>query len=445
MASPRINARAERLVYRIAGLPAALSAPADPLGAAYARRYWRPAGAGEWLELIAALILWPIGVLGASSWYTLRNGAIIRRRYGKGAARQFAEQIGIYFSAGVLAPWYYIFSLHEDDGRQRARSYLQRFETKSAIFPRLKRKGGSPLTDKRRFAQHCSEHGIRTVPTIAELDGAAHVASLPDEDLFVKRSKGRGGKGAERWDRIAPLTFSNPSGERLSAAALLDRLVERSKVERLIVQPRMHAHRDLLEITAGALPTVRIVTCLDEAGEPELIGAVFRMSIGPNSTVDNLHAGGIAAAVDPPSGRLSRATNLGADARLGWLSVHPDTQAPVEGRVLPLWEETKRAALSAHRAFRDRVVIGWDVGILDDGPIVIEGNGNPDMDILQRFMPYGLKRHRFADLLAYHLEQRLCAPPPAALDQAHEASRFHPHQRQADAGSAGLGAQLPQE
>jgi hypothetical protein len=218
------------------------------------------------------------------------------------------------------------------------------------------------------------------------------------------------------------------------------------------VQPRLRTHPELVDLTAGALPTVRIATCLDEKGEPELIGAVFRMSIGGNRTVDNLHAGGIAAAVDLASGRLSRATNLGADARLGWLSVHPDTGAQIEGRELPLWEEAKLLAATAHRAFTDRVVIGWDVAVTEDGPVIVEGNGNPDMDILQRFMREGLREHRFADLLAFHLRnrvpaisKRLCAGGEAALHRSDEAGRLYPYQRQADAGRPRLGSQLSQE
>ena len=208
---------------------------------------------------------------------------------------------------------------------------------------------------------------------------------------------------------MAPSKFANGPGEAMSSSALLERLASRSRSEPIIVQPRLRPHERSSDLTAGALPTVRIVTCLNEAGRGEVIGAVFRMSIGMNRTVDNVHAGGIAAAVNLVSGQLSRATNLGADVRLGWLSVHPDTNATIEGRTLPYWEAAKRLAVRAHREFADRVVIGWDIAILDDGPIIVEGNGNPDMDIVQRFMREGLREQRFGELLAYHLRQRLPA------------------------------------
>jgi hypothetical protein len=268
--------------------------------------------------------------------------------------------------------------------------------------------------------------------------------------LFVKPTNGRGGTGAERWDRVAPFALEGPGGERLDSQALVQRLVERSRKAPLIVQPRLTTHHALAGVTTGALPTIRVVTCLNERGQPEVIGAVFRMAIGMNVTVDNLHAGGIAAAVALDCGRLSRATNLGTDARLGWVSAHPDTGAPVEGRTLPLWEEVKQLAIIAHSAFLDRVVIGWDIAILDDGPILVEGNGNPDMDIIQRFMPIGLREHRFAELLAHHLRHRrdhgAFPPPDSTLRRPrNEAGYLHSHQRQTDAGRARVGAQLPPE
>ncbi|HWI88033.1 MAG TPA: sugar-transfer associated ATP-grasp domain-containing protein [Sphingomicrobium sp.] len=413
----RIANSAERLMYRIAGMPIAVAAllglsgseADDPLHSAFAWRYWHPEGLSEWSELVGGLFMWPVALVIGSLWFTWLNGAEIRRRNGKSVPAQLSDQFRLYFSDGVLAPWYYIFSLYGGDGRRRAREYLQRFETKPAIFPLLKRRHGSPLNDKVRFAQYCAERHIPCIETILHLDGTSSSASLPHRDLFVKPLKGRGGRGAERWDWIGSGLFANPQGERVAGEDLLERLVKRSRHDPIIVQPRLAPHRNLSEITSGALPTVRMVTCLDERGQPEVVAAVFRSSIGPNVTVDNMHAGGIGALVDIGSGTLSKASNLGSDAHLGWFSSHPDTGAQIESRTLPFWGESKRLAMKAHRHFTDRVVIGWDIAILSDGPILVEGNGNPDLDILQRFMPIGFRRHRFGDLLRHHLRSRMQA------------------------------------
>lgn len=433
MSLARQRQTAERLAYRIAGLPVALSALLDPsatasnpLQYAFANCYWHPDGPGEWLELVAAILTWPIALLGASAWFTWRNGPVVRRRYGKSLVAQVNEQLRLYFSAGVLPPWYYIFSLH-DDGARRAHTFIQRFETKTCYFPLLKRRKGTPLNDKIRFADFCSAHHVRCVETLMSLDGKDPGSPLPDRDLFVKPSTGRGGRGAERWNLVGPASFEGPRGERLGRDELLARLVQRSRHTPLIVQPRMCPHPDLLRLTAGALPTLRVLTCLNEQNEPELMAAMIRTSFGKNVTVDNLHAGGIGTLVDLDSGKLSKASNLGSDARLGWFSKHPDTGAPIEGSVVPHWDKVKTLALAAHRQFNDRVVVGWDIAVLEDGPILIEGNGNSDLDILQRFMRIGLREQRFAKLLAYHLQVRGAAPKPRPLRSRGRTARLrHP-------------------
>jgi hypothetical protein len=191
----------------------------------------------------------------------------------------------------------------------------------------------------------------------------------------------------------------------VSAEALLTHLQKRAKCCATIVQKRIAPHAALADLTTGALPTVRITTCLNERGEPEVVGGVFRMAIGGNRTVDNLHAGGIASNVSLDDGTLSRASDLGMNARLGWLDRHPDTNAPVAGRALPMWSETKALAIRAHRVFADRVLVGWDIAMTDDGPVIVEGNSSPDLDILQRFgVP--ICSSRFGDLLAWHLRDR---------------------------------------
>jgi hypothetical protein len=166
-------------------------------------------------------------------------------------------------------------------------------------------------------------------------------------------------------------------------------------------------HPQIASLTSGALPTVRALTCLNAQGAPEVVAAVFRMSFGSSRTVDNIHAGGLACGVDLRTGALGPASNLGSDARLGWHSAHPTTGAQIEGQRLPQWEGLKALAVKAHKAFADRVIVGWDIAIDAEAPIVVEGNGSPDMDLMQRFMELGFcHEHRFGELLAHHLRKR---------------------------------------
>lgn len=152
------------------------------------------------------------------------------------------------------------------------------------------------------------------------------------------------------------------------------------------------------------MATVRALSCLDEQGRPELVGAVMRMAVGDNHVVDNLHAGGIAAGIDLATGELGPASNLGADVRLGWIEQHPDSGAPILGFRLPHWERMRPFVEHAHGGFADRVLIGWDIALTADGPILVEANGAPDLDIMQRPFRRGLMRERLAELLAHHVE-----------------------------------------
>jgi hypothetical protein len=403
----------ERLLYRIAGLPVAVRGilparqndSAQVIRSAFARSYWR-GGARDWAEIGTATILSPFAVLLGTLWFTARNGPIVRKRESKSLASQAAEQLKLYFTDGVLPPWYYIFALHGCPAHPKASEFLQRFETKTGIYPLLRRGVVSELNDKRIFADYCASKRLPSVHYLLHLDGTPRPdCELPEADLFVKRALGRGGRGAERWDYVGKGLFQSSDGERLTSTQLVERLNQRARKQPLLVQSRVLPHRDLAEITAGALPTIRMMTCLNEQGEPEVVGALLRTSIGANRTVDNVHAGGVGAAVRLEDGVLAEASDLGTDSRLGWLDRHPDTGAPIVGRKLPHWKEVKALAIKAHREFGDRVLVGWDIAITDAGPIIIEGNSSPDVDIMQRFGT-PICSSRFGELLAWHLKQR---------------------------------------
>jgi hypothetical protein len=405
---------AEWVVYRVAGLPVAVAAllsgkqdgPAADLRAIYAAHFWNPDDLLDLTELLLAAVIWPVGLAAAVAGFLWINGSIVRSRCGKSRTRQLTEQLRAYFSAGILPPWYYMFELH--DGRCDGRAFLNRFETKRGIYPLLRKRTGasSPLDDKLAFAERCRSHQIRTVPVIAaasngrlELFEGDH---LPDVDLFVKPIEGTGGKGAERWDRCDG-GYRSRSGGFACEDDLCARLRKRSRSCPMLVQPRVRNCDELGDINNGALSTFRIVTCLDERGRPEVVAAVMRMAIGDNDSVDNFHSGGIAAAIELASGELGSASDLGMNARRGWIDRHPDSGAQIRGRPVPQWKEACRLAAQAHRAFDDRTIVGWDIAPTQDGPIIVEGNGSPDLDIVQRTTRSGLADSRLSQLLSHHL------------------------------------------
>jgi hypothetical protein len=405
------------VTYQIAGLPIAVRAlferdhgsPEAVIRRAYAHRYWRPRGAMELIQLALALMIWPIALLGLEAVFLIKNGGAVARASHRPIHRQLIDQLRLYLTSGVLPPWYYIFELHQQPAGHCARDYIYRWESKGGVMRLLKegdRAPSSELSDKALFAEHCRARSIPTVPVLAVFrDGQAKLHTDPGEferDLFVKPVFGRGGKGAERWDFSSGLYLS-PRAKWLTREELFKSLKERSREAGLIIQPRIINHPVLDSFNNGALSTVRILTCLDETGEPEVLGAAMRMAIGGNHTVDNLHSGGIAAAVDLATGRLGPASNLGADCTLGWMDRHPDSGARITGTKLPLWNEVCDFAMATHKAFNDRVIVGWDIAITAEGPVLVEGNGAPDLDIMQRFVRHGLMAARLGVLLAYHL------------------------------------------
>lgn len=387
--------------------------PASRIHRAYneeVRRRHRKHGWPGLLTLRA--LLWPLRAATLALAHTWRRGAVARAVSGKGAVRQWIEQMELALRSGIPPKSYFGYRLYDDARRAEAAQYLHRFETKhNGVFKRLNRKVGrsdGALTDKREFHTRCRAHGLATPAVLLELrKGVVEPVesaepTLPAMDLFVKPAKGKGGRSIERWDHVPGLGFRRADdGKTLTGEALLERLREASKRERLIVQPRLVNHAGLADLSSGAMATVRILSCWDEQGVGEPTIAVFRMAVD-SSSIDNFHAGGIAAAVDFETGQLGRAADL--DPNSDWHEVHPRTGAKILGRQLPYWPELLDLVRRAHAVFDHQVIAGWDVGLTDDGPVLVEGNTNPCVHLIQRPHDAPLGRTQLAELIAYHLD-----------------------------------------
>lgn len=279
------------------------------------------------------------------------------------------------------------------------KDYMRRFENANVnkIINPANWRPECVLANKIDFYERCARHGvphplvraliINGVPTPSSLPSAGRLASKP--------AGGEGGTGFRMLDATEADVADLASFSRFLKAKLGDTHGE------WLVQDCITPHPDLAGIAMKALPTCRITTLYDEQGEPEIVTHALRFPSDPDSHVDNIKSGGLMAPIDLATGKLG----VGCRGRgLGEFPTHPVTGAPIEGLQLPMWEQAKALVIDTHkRAFREYTMVGWDVSLTPNGPILIEGNGKPCMIVAQRANRKGVGATRFGELLAYHL------------------------------------------
>ena len=387
-------------------LPAGGSS-ASRLHKIYLRAVWRSRTVQGVIRLGGMLCLWPVLTLRDICIYTRRNAAMVRELTGKGAFRQALEQLWFCGRHGFRAWNYYTKELYLAERAAVAGEYLHRYETKDGLYDMLRYNVESPMKNKTAFARYCRRSGLPVTPILITLkDGnlPETPVTLPAGDLFIKRRMGRGGSRAYLM-QYADGFYHGKDGSRYDHDGLLRHVADLSRAEPYIIQIRERNHPDIADLSPQALATVRVVTVINETGEPEAVRAVFRMGPRADSVVDNFHAGGIAAAVDLATGQLGQATDYGLAPSIGWLDRHPATGGVITNRVLPRWAEVLALACRAHGQFRDRFIIGWDIAMTPDGLLIVEGNSAADVDNIQRPHRSPLGASRYAELALWHLQK----------------------------------------
>lgn len=277
----------------------------------------------------------------------------------------------------------------------------------AAITPKEARRVAD---DKIKFFEHCQQHAIPTAHIIALITRSApgdstipHVLSAQDlarvltpGAYFVKPSNGSHGQG----------TFSlsvTSSGIHWSGgnSGSFDDLARYCEAElqstgTLIVQPKLSNHHLISNITqAKGLSTVRVVT-VRQAGRIEVIAGAFRLVVG-ESDVDNFShgaSGNLLAGVDVATGKTI--TSIGSRSK-SWpimkdVAVHPASGAPIVGVQLPYWPEVLALVTQAHESIDNLHTVGWDVGILENGPVIVEANWRYDIDLMQVAYKKGFRK-----------------------------------------------------
>ena len=406
---------------------------AEKLYNAYARFLWRSMGMRH-VGLIALLgLLWPLIFLVMSGLFTARIDPTVAARTGKSVARQWAEQVWLALACSIPPDKYYVFELFRAERLARASDYVMRYELKGGfhnlmhLWARTNPAFGNTkilLTDKLQFARRCRAGGVDTPEVILRMerqgDGdswrlvpEAHAEpGLPKRDIFVKPAKGKGGRGCDRWRFTGP-GYRDHRGRQLSEEGLIDHLARQARLRgSYLIQECLTNHADLRDLSGG-LTSLRITSCRTERDDFEVTNATFKIDFSNVSPVDNFHRGGGVARIDVATGTLGPASDSWCNRPCVWHAAHPVTGARIEGRVLPLWQETVDLVRRAHQLFPDRIMLGFDVAITGRGPVVIEGNVQSGCDMIQRTCDLPVGRQRLGELLAFHATRAIQGPLPA--------------------------------
>jgi len=319
------------------------------------------------------------------------NGAQARADSGKGYFRQTCEILWLR-KRGFNTKDYYVLELHRHDANGymgsldygRVNRYLNPRHTGvvpfnkwvMAVFlhgagipvPRNLgvlhylwgwRQSGAPLKSVDDFRELLA--GISDGVVCKPLDGGKGQGVLvltsydPERDM-VQVASGRELRLPECWAELA----DDPQG--------------------YLVQGRLKPHRVLHRVYGGSVNTVRISTVIDDDGNVDPQLAVFRVGSG-GSAIDNMSAGGLAAMVDLESGRCGAAVRMHGSERHAH---HPDTGAMIEGLTIPEWQDIVDIARRAHSVLPFPRTLGWDVALTEDGPVIIEVNGNEAVVAFQK-------------------------------------------------------------
>lgn len=135
--------------------------------------------------------------------------------------------------------------------------------------------------------------------------------------------------------------------------------------------------------------SIRFIAMNDSECEPLSPIAVHRFGTHNTVPVDNWCRGGLCALIDPQTGRLGPAVAnpIRTGGQLEWHSKHPDTDAPIEGVVVPNWPIIQQSVLAAMASVPVLRYVGWDILIANERFWVLEGNADTDIDLLQVHKP----------------------------------------------------------
>ena len=234
------------------------------------------------------------------------------------------------------------------------------------------REYGHILGNKLDFCSHFKEFIGREYLSSANMTYDDFTSFLQRyRKVFVKPVDGLEGRG------IHTIQWANGQQNRQHYEAL--------RKGNYIIEEPVVQHSDMV-FGNQSVNTVRVYTIYDKRLKRGLcIATTLRAGVG-EAIVDNSHSGGLSYEIDMETGRID---SKAWGHQNGGGIFHPYTHICMLGREIPYWEKVLELCQQAAAIIPEIAFIGWDVAITPSGPILIEGNHDPDLDIMEFVGNYG--------------------------------------------------------
>jgi hypothetical protein len=329
--------------------------------------------------------------------YRYINGKVKLYHYGTGKPRfaMLKELLSWRLQEGVFNSMYYAMGLNLAGSKQS--DYIGRREflrVKNMAEKHLKLQAGCRnlnydvlCKDKNVSGAFLQANGVACPATLAVIrNGRLYSREFGTDDLaalysyehrfILKQITLEAGEGVLCCERV---------GKEMRVNGVLmgpEHFQRKISTQIWIMQDWLVSHAAIRLINDTALNTMRIVTILN-GGEPEYLGGFQAFATHGEST-DSWGRGSLYVGINVADNCLQEKGyyNLSLPD-VSTAAQHPDTHIVFQGYKLPFLNEAIDLCLRAHRLLYFNFIIGWDVAVTDTGPVIIEANEKPGMDVVQ--------------------------------------------------------------
>jgi hypothetical protein len=338
----------------------------------------------------------------------------VARKYGLSPYAQMREAVSLRFGPGRIGlTEYYSSGLFDPDIAPGAKreyvGYLSSREINDRLSPPGLTATRAFLRDRVMYGSLLERLGLAAVQTQAVAVRGRGFGTIPTltsaaelQDFLRKRAEfpifGTScfGGGSVLIAGIDGDRLITGTGRRISLEAFCGEILA-ERPEGFILQSALDQHADLSRVIGAALGVLRVVTVRDD-DTPKVLYTVWKIPAPPDTGGDFGPAGGMFAAIDV-DGRVGRC-HRGAGVDGHWIVAHPATGEKFDGQRIPCNDDLRRLACQAHALFPEFGIVGWDVAITPQGPVIVRANDDPQHMLWQSANGRGFRNAGFVPLLA---------------------------------------------